>query len=454
MSKLYVGAARRNIDPTPDMFPMPTRFTVADAIYDSCYVRAIALKSGDKTFLMMIAELSDYPTADNFIARIAEAAGIPEENVLFTFTHNHTSPCDEANSFRAGSEPPELQPHREMYKEIELKNFIEAAKEAVATMRPASVGFGTVNSYVNVNRDFENNAGYWIECPNYEGYSDKTLAVIKFVDEEGKLIAAILNHGTHSTSAFLQKDSDHLVKTSGNFSGVAAKFAERRFEGSVIAWTAGAAGNQNPLISHGLQYEYPDGYTSGVSYPDGVGFMIMEYLGRRHGADAVKCIEGIDTYTDDVELSHSSTVLLLPAQKRRKLPSGQRMNNRMGGKGLRDENEVPYGMLPPIPDLSATVEPDPDNPVKMHVHLLTIGDIALVLTNGEMYAELGRGIKELSPFEKTVVVTYSTTTCTGYILDKSSKHHKVFQCTSPAIPGMADEIIYEGTAALLKAAKG
>lgn len=449
MSKLYVGAARRTIDPTPDMYPMPTRFNIADAYYDSCFCRVIAVGNGEEKLLFVVLELSDYPTVENLIPQLSEATGVKKENILITFTHNHTSPCDESNNHPG--RPPETEEQlarREKFKTIELEAALSAAKEAVETMRPARMGYGTVDSFVNVNRDYQSSYGYWIEAPNYAGFSDKTLACLKFEDEEGKLIAALLNHGTHSTCAFLQKDADHKTKTSGNFSGVATKFAEKHFGGdAVIAWTAGAAGNQNPIMSHGLLYEYPDGYVSEVSYPDGVGFMQMEYVGRRHGADAVRCIDSIVCDVDDLSLSHVSTLALLPAQKR--VPGVQGVI-RMGGHGLRDEAEIPYGKVPPLPDFSKVTVPDPEHPVKMYIHLVKLGDVALIMTNGEMYAELGAAIKKASPMEKTVVVTYSTEKSTSYILDRSSKHHRVFQSFSATIPGSADDIILDAVQKLFR----
>lgn len=448
-SKLLVGASRVSIDVTPDMYPMPTHFGVSDALYDSCYCRAITIQCGESKALLLIYELSDYPTIENIEEKIAAATGFPRKDIFLTVTHNHTSPCDEPNAWMRDS--PEMSKKREIYKEIELQAGIKAVNEAIRTMRPARYGFGTIDSYVNVNRDYKTRYGYWVENSNFEGYSDKTLSAIKFVDLDGNLIAALLNHGTHSTNAFLEKDFDHKIKTSGNFSGIACKFAEKYYgKNAVVAWTAGAAGDQDPIISHGLLYEYPDGYVTEVAFPDGVGYMLMESIGRTHGADAVKCIDSIKLFSENASIQHIETKIDLPTQKRIRTPDGKMPNVRMGDKGLRDWEKIPYGEVPPIPDFDHIVESDPVNPVNMSMHLLTIGNIALVLTNGEMYAKIGDDIKKVSPLKNTVVITYSMAPNTNYIIDKNSIEHKVFQAFGNVVPGESDDLIIDAAKSLFE----
>lgn len=452
MPELFAGAGRCPIDPTRDMYPMPTRFDITEDLYDSCYCRAIAIKSGDTKLLMLIFELSDYPTVPELLNKVAEATGFPKENILLSYTHNHTSPCDEANlAYGRAPDSDEAAQKREKYKVIELEASLQAAKQAVAAMRPAKCGFGTIDSYVNVNRDYETMHGFWVEAPNYAGYSDKTLSIVKFIAEDGKLIAALLNHGTHSTCALHQKDFDQKTKTSGNFSGIACKFVEKHFgDDAVVAWTSGAAGNQDPLMSHGFQYEYPDGYTTTVPYPDGMDYMQMEFLGRRHGADAVKCIHSIKEYTDEFSICNLHKTAMLPRQKRVAPKDGKFINPRMGGNGLRDEEKFAYGQVPEVPNLDSIVTLDEGNPVEMHIHLVVLGDTALILTNGELYAELGRAIKDVSPYKNTVVLTYSIAASTSYIVDKSSVHHKVFQAFGPVAPGKSDDVIIDTVNELFK----
>lgn len=323
--------------------------------------------------LLLVYELSDHPTVPGLLEQVAASTGFPRGNILLTVTHNHTSPGDEPNAWTRDT--PEMAQKREKYKEIELAAGIAAARQAVDTMRPARVGFGTIDSH-------------------------------------------------------------------GNFPGIACRFVETHYGGdAVVAWTAGAAGDQDPIFSHGFRYEYPDGFTTTVPFPDGVGFMLMESLGRTHGADAVRCIDSIEQYTGTLPARHVETTVLLPAQKRAVGPDGKPVNVRMGWNGLRDESKYPYGHIPPVPNLDNVVVPDPEHPVKMQMHLVTLGDIALIFTNGEMYARLGSAVKAASPLPHTVVIAYSTAPSTDYIPDKTSVDQKTFQAFGPVIPGKSDDLI-------------
>lgn len=432
---LKVGAARESIDVPADWYPMPTHFDPVQALYDSCYVRAIAMESGKEKTLLLVYELSDYPSIDNFEEKLAKATGFPKEGIIATVTHNHTSLSDSDNPWRPSSDPADNK-KKDGFKDIELNQGIKCAKEAIARMKPARVGFGTIDSYVNVNRDYKSRNGYWIEAPNYQGYSPKTMSILKFVDDNGKLITALLNYGCHNTSAFELPDFDGKVKTSGNMSGIACKLAEKHYgDGTVIVWTPAAGGDQNPIVSHGIWYEDADGFITEKQMPNGVPYLFMESLGRTHGSDAIKGIDAITNYSD-ATLGTAATAIGLPAQKKL-----QRVEPRMGWKGDRDYTKVPYGKLPPTPNFDQYYTDDPEHPVHCDMRLLTIGNTSIIFTNAELYSRLGTEIKEESPYQNKFVVCYSLSPSTSYVIDKASVDHKVFQAYDRVKPGKSDDIL-------------
>ncbi|MBQ9046885.1 MAG: hypothetical protein IJ120_03195 [Solobacterium sp.] len=456
MSKLLVGAAKACINPTPDMFPVPTHkkdwgkaASPINGVYDDMSVRAIAMDNGTDKMLFMSYETSTHPAIEDLEDKIAAATGFPADRIIISGTHNHTAPHDTPTNPNGDPAWPDEVEWMAKFREIEETKGIECAKAAVASMRPAKYGFGESLSYVNVNRDMLTPGGYWVEARNLAGYSDHTLAIIKFVDEDGKLIAALMNHGTHATCCYMMKDADGVVKISGNFTGIACRFVEEHYgDGAVALWTSGAAGNQNPLLSHGMQYEYPDGYSTAVNYPDGVGHMQMEYMGRWHGADCVKGIDAITEYSENMPITLHGSIIDLPAQKKVMKP-GVFFPFRMGDNGVRDYEKWPVGTRPEVPDTDI-LEADPENPVKFRLKLVTLGDIAMLCCNAELYAEIGRDMKAASPFKKTFVVTHTDYRKAGYILDKTAaaRGEKVFQAFSNVIPGSADDLIIEGEKAL------
>ncbi len=441
---LKVGAGIACINPTPDLFPWPkppeSDWGLApetiEGIYDDMNCRAIAIDNGKDKFMFIAFELSGVPVIPELPGQIAQATGFPEDNILLFGTHNHTGVKDNPKAMRYQPTEEEIAAMAK-YTEIERSGAIAAAKMAADSLRPAKYGFGTIDSYINTNRDLQTLGGYWVEGRNLAGYSDKTLAIVKFVDEEGKLIAALLNHPTHATCCYLMRDADHKRKTSGNFTGIACRFVEEHYgNGAVCMWSSGAAGNQNPLLSHGLQYEYSDGWTSAVDYPDGVGHMQMELMGRTHGADAVKGLDSIKQYKQKMSIKHLRKSAYLPAQKKAD-PNAPTTAFRMGGRGT-DRSDVPYGQIPPVPEGPKMAD---NGLAEMKMHLIILGDIAILCANAELYCQIGRDMKLASPYKNTFVMTHTDMTKTGYILDESSKDYKVFQAFSAIKPGSSDKII-------------
>lgn len=450
MSQLKVGAGKANINPTPDMFPIPSKF--ADwgmapqcqmEIYDDIFCRAIVIDNGKERTMLMSWETHGFPGHPTLRKKLSDEFGIPEENFLICGTHNHSAPKD-VHSSTQNENDEEVIFHKKYWK-IEEKAAFEACRMAIDSMRPAKYGFGEVDSYMNVNRDVKTPYGYWVEGKNFAGYSDRTLATIKFVDADNKLICAFVNYPMHNTCLHMMKDFDGKAKTSGNVSGIACRYAEEHYGNDVvIAWSSGAAGNQNPLLSHNLQYEYADGYSTSVPFPDGIGFMLMEYCGRNHGADIVRGIDDILDYSENMPMVHVSKNVQLPAQKRADgLPKGRPI--RMGGYRLRSD-DMPYGMVPPIPDVPEMVD-DSDNSIELGMQLHIIGDIALVCVNAEPYCEIGRDMKAASPYKKTMIVTHTgdKLKSAGYIMDRESvaRGSKVFQAFGYVKAGACEKPMIE-----------
>ena len=447
MTTLRVGAGKACIDPPSEMYPIPSSFAdwgveplLQRAVYDSMYCRAVAIDNGSEKMLIMSFELANYPSCPVIEKKISAHVGIPESHIFISATHNHSAPKDDHSEGKNNS-PAEVDFHKK-YWAVEERAALKAAEDAVDTLRPATYGYGQGESFVNVNRDVESPFGFWLEGKNLSGYSDKTVRAVKFTDEEGRLIAAIVNYGMHNTCVHMMRDFDGLSKTSGNVSGIACRFAEEHYgDGAVVLWTSGAAGNQNPLLSHDLQYEYPDGYSTCMHLPDGVGYMMMEYMGRTHGADCVKCIDGIETGWENMPFRVTENTLALPGQKRAVAQKTFSMF-RMGGNGPRKPGDVP--VLPESPQM---VDSDP---VPLHMRLALLGNVAMICVGAELYAELGRDILSAVPMKNAFVVTHTSLEQAGYILDRSSKDKKVFQAFGKVKPGSSDELIVSGAVELFK----
>lgn len=433
MNKLRAGAAKVSIDPPADMYPFPSNFGMMDESRNPCHVRALCLDNGERKILFVVYEMSDLPSNPALMGALSEAAGIPEADIILSVTHNHTAPNDRSKMVKDADDK------FAFFKDYAVEKGAEAAKKAVESLRPAKYGYGEIDSYCNVNRDKKTRFGFWVEGPAYDLYSNKTLAVMKFVGEDGRLIAAMLNYGAHAVCAFCEKDADGKIKSSSNFPGIACEFVERHYgDDCVCVWTSGAAGNQDPILWEYQWLEYEDGYVTRIDLPDGTGYVNMDILGAQQGADAVACLDGIDAKADRMPIVYLKSKV--PVQARMRDPGFNMppFGLRMGGNGPRTDWSAPK-----MPDLPVMI-PDPDRFINYELDFLKLGDIGVILTSGELYAEIARDMMAAAPMEKTFVITHIPGEG-GYTLDKSSKDHKVFQSFGGVEPGSADEPLIEKT---------
>lgn len=448
MYEIRVGAGKVCIDPPDEMYPMHTRFRVCSGKYNSCYCRAIVIDNGEKRVAIVSYAMSDQPEIPELSRYLAEAASTTQEHVLITVTHNHASPCDSKQAAQIPKLSEEDHAKLNRYKAYLIADGVEAVTKAVAAMQPARYGYGECPSYINVNRDLKTPLGRWVSGINPGGYSDKTLAMVKFVSMDGTLIAAILNHGTHASIG--QGD-----KTCSSFPGITSQFVEEYFgNGSIAVWTSGAAGNQSYLPVGKLQVQYTDGYVENrKTSADELLYMQMEVLGRAHGADAVSGLLGIRDYAENMPIKYVRQSVELVAQKKVGGPSGL-LPSQMGlfpgttagtaDGAMKRSSPAPEGHDPNVYNLPE-MEEDPAHPVELKMQLLMLGDIAMVCAGAELYAQIGRDIKDASPYKKTFVVTHSQEgTHVGYVPDKTSANCKVYECYGKVMPGKSDEIIVKG----------
>lgn len=444
MSKFRVGAGMASLDYPIEKYPAQSFSVVCEDKYDDCNTRAIAIESDDRTVLLLAFELSDIPEAPDLEKKISEATGVPVDDIIITVTHNHTSPCDRAA--RMCSDQAAKDAFRREFFVIETESAIKAATDAVKSLRPARYGYGEINSYIANNELTRNpQIGYYCD-PEGNGYTDNTLAIVKFIDENDRPICFLMNHPCHATCA-MGKDANGKYATSGNFTGITCRFLEEYYGGGVIAtWTAGASGNLHPIHDANIRFNYTDGYTGEYKLPDGAGHLLMERTGRQHAIDAINCIDKIAEFTDEMKLAHVKDFVMIPTQMR---PGGNAVISNTGKPPKRPD----YGPAlhsnqpePAAPFVAPEIVPCPDD-AKLQMELLSFGDVAIVGIGCELFCQIGRDIKNAIPAKHTIVVTHTpgyvgdNPQAVGYITDKTaigSTNIKVFR---NLIPGAYDETI-------------
>ncbi len=444
MYELKVGAAEAGINPPSSLFPFRKyENSFLEGSLDELKVKAIVLDNGETRFLILGMDVGDSLDGDEKQA-ITDKYGFDYEHILNFNTHNHSAPFWGDKPGPRGPKPEDQARCEHEYAKTVVAGIQKAIEGALESLRPARYGFGTGLSYINTNRDQLFEDGFWMQGQNYAGFSDKTLAVLKFEDMNGKLIAALLNYCCHGTCAFTRKDVDGKIKTSPEFTGYACNYVQQRYGGDpVIVWSSGAAGDQNPLFSsEGFPRMYePDGYSESVDTPDGTQYLIQRHWGFQHGVDAIKVIESIKDMKSRMRITTASTIVKLDGQK---APEGADMqyNRLLIDNFLRGYRpELFEGGKRPEKKL---VEMIPEGTVDLRMQLAILGDTAFVGQAAEPYCMIGYKCKEASPFKNTVVVTHTDGRKAGYILDDASADHKVFQSYAKVRPGNNDDKIVKG----------
>lgn len=313
----------------------------------------------------------------------------------------------------------------------------------MASLRPAKYGYGEGKSYINCNRDKQFEDGFWMQALDPAGFSDKTVAVLKFEDLEGNLIGAFANYCCHATVAFCVYDVDGKGKITSGFPGIACSYIENRYDNEpVIIWSSGAAGDQNPIgTSEGYPRIYEkDGYSESIATPPGTQYMIQRHVGYTHAIDIIETMKTIECRNNEMRISGTKTVVELVGQK---APEGADMqyNRLLVDNFLRAYRpELFEGGKRPEKKLVEMV-PHGINPLNMQLAIL--GDVAFVGAAAEIYCQIGAHLKKESPFKKTVVVTHNGP-CAGYIISDEAPDHKVFQSYAKTYPGNNNKPITEG----------
>jgi len=219
-SPFKAGAAK--VDVTPLESELPENI---EGIHDRLYSRAIVVDNGVTSAALITVDTGIIPNPlwESLTQRIEKELGIPKQNVLLTPTHTHS-----------GS----MKPGRGYEEKI-----FRSAKLAMEKLQPARIGYGVGVSYINVNRNIiDPKTRRWWEGPNYDGPSDKTVAVMKIESISGEPIAVYYNYAMHAVTV------GQLDKISGDAPGAASKYIEDSFDDKIVAmWSTGACGDQNPL---------------------------------------------------------------------------------------------------------------------------------------------------------------------------------------------------------------
>jgi neutral ceramidase len=414
---LYVA----RVDVTPSEGELPKN---SYGILDRLYARAIVLENGTSNAALITVDAGSVPDAIwQAVTRQIEAElGIRPDNVLLTATHTHSA---------GGQRGPDYP-----------RKIVESVRLAKQKVTPARVGFGTGLSYINVNRQIiDRKTGRWWEGPNYDGASDKTVAVLKFENLAGEPIAVYYNYAVHAVIA------GQLDQVSADIPGASSRYIEDSLDGGIVAvWSTGAAGDQNPIY---FQQTYDlrdirikDYAKRGVDIsnsmpPGGEGLnrndptvarlmnqqrQMVTSMGQFLGEEVLHAMRGIERTEAAVPVYGSQVTVRCPGRER--INQG-----RAGLEGSYKESD----------------------PVDIRLGLLRVGDVMIGAVNAEVFNPIAQRLKGESPYRTTMMATLTNGSArSGYIPDDASFGKNTFEVLSSRLqPGCAESAIVNGILELI-----
>jgi hypothetical protein len=424
---LRVGAAK--VDITPTESELPKQYL---GILDKIYSRAIVIDNGTTSAALITMDVILVPDPDweRLSKRIEAELGIPAANILIAPTGTHSVPYQRDAAGKAPSAAFEMGT---AYDDRVLKS-VRLAKER---LQPARMSYGTGVSYINIQRDMiDANTRHWWEGANYDGISDKTVAVVKFESLGGEPIAVYYNYGVFNVI------TGTLDMVSGDITGAASRYIEDSFDDKVVAvLSAGAHGDQNPIYfqqTYDLReirirdYAKRGQDISNAMPPGGEGLdrhdpavarlmnqqkqMILS-MGQMLGEEVLHVMRGANRTV--------STVQIYAKQKVVTCPGRERTNEGRGG-------------------IAGTYKDGP--PIDIRLGLLMIGDVAVGSVNAGVYSEIAQRLKKESPYAKTMMTTATNGLSNSfYIPDDASFGHETFEVLSSRLkPGCAETAIVNG----------
>jgi hypothetical protein len=277
---------------------------------------------------------------------------------------------------------------------------------------------------------------HWWEGANYNGLSDKTVAVIKFESMSGDPIAIYYNYAMHAVI------TGNLDMVSGDAPGAASRYIEGHFNDKVVAlWSEGASGDQNPVYfqqTYDLRKIRIDDFAkqgkdiSNAMPPGGQGMdrndpevahlmneqkeMIIS-MGQMLGEEVLRVVRETQKGGADGRIFGKTTTITCPGR--------ERTNEGRGGN-------------------AGTYKDGP--PVELKLGLLMIDDIAIGAIDAEVYNLIAQRLKAESPYKKTMLATLTNgMAMSGYIPDDASFGHETFEVLSTRLKqGCAETKIVDG----------
>lgn len=384
--KLYAGTAEVDLEPEPGLVTGDGA-PLATGQRTPLYVRALVLANGHTQLaLVTLDELGiDRPDALRAAQQVEQATGIAADAVLLACSHTHVAPSmlPTLHTYRQAFNPhwnEETARRERQWVEKVIGKVVKAVSQAQAACAPASLGVicADLPWLVFNRRRRTKDYGiwtHWMGIPSNQAYGqegeiDPQLALLVVRDAQDEPFCLLWNFTGHNSFSFGAEYSADLAYT------VQAALDERLGRHLPCFYLAGCSGNTN-------YHDY------------------LQPIGLE------KATEGI---TSAIMAIHRRACTLPEVRlgcRKMPLQFAQRDVTRNWWKAdiaakMPDWNDYAERELERF-----RRELQEEETYTADVQVLRLGECGLVALSAEAFVEFGLMIKEQSPFDTTLVVTYA-----------------------------------------------
>lgn len=379
----------------------------------------------------------------NALPMVAEATGVPLENLILTATHTHSGAdicTDHQNSPRY---------------EKDMRIWItQAAKLAMADLAPATLQTGAIDvEHMNFVRHYLMNDGtyYGDNFGNREsGYCrherepDKKLQLIRLV-REGKKDILLVNWQSHpklasTASTMAGKLTRPLL--SSDYVGYMREYVGKQAD-CEVAFFLGAAGNLNPLSD--IQEEQATVPENVMVYGHKVGDYVLEAMKNMKDVASGPILLRKKQYPGKID--HSEDHLADNAR----LVMDEWQTNKNYKQNVAFGK--PLGIMNPYHAESILNRASNPNTTKdMELNAITFGDVGFATVPYEMFCQNGLAVKEGSPFETTFMISCCNGV-NGYMAADSAFDYNSYEVTNRTFVRGTGETVAEELVGMLKELK-
>ena len=398
-AELQAGLARIEITPRePVMLAgYASRKELSEGVHDPLFARAVAFEQSHQRLVLVVIENCGFynSTAEPLRTAVLSATGLKPSELFLCATHTHSAPA-------LGLDIRKSHSNNVHYTQWLQGKLVEVVQQALEHLGPVELGIGSGSSPVGANRrevvTDKQGKQKVVLGRNPSLTTDREVQVLKLTRPHEQGIAGLMfAYNTHSTSLGARNNS-----VSGDVHGLAAQFLENYYgPPATAAAFAGASGNIDPW------YRVLSGFKTNNGWiPEPV------LLGTMLGEEVVHVIDGIGTTVTNTSIKTTSKIITVPAK------SGDEESTN-GAKA------------------------------SMNITVARLGDIAFVGWGGEVFNEIGKAVKDKSPFHHTIILTHCNGAA-GYLPTSSSYPEGGYEVQSSHFAAGADEVLIRETLALLR----